>query len=237
MRVRMSLYSFSTAAKASLKNPLTTYLRFVWNLLVNHCRFRNYRQGYMAYVDRCELEPTVVICDNTEVRSTRIGSFTYVGPDSVVHGAQIGRFCSIGPGCRVGLGKHPSRQFVSTSPVFFSTERQCGTTFVESSRFEELAPLVIGNDVWIGAEAVITGGVNIGHGAIVGAGAVVVSDIPDYAVYGGVPARLIRFRFSPEQIAWLQQFAWWDRDEQWLRDHAHLFSDISALIGSTECSH
>ena len=71
-------------------------------------------------------------------------------------------------------------------------------------------PVVIGNDVWIGFEAVILAGVTIGDGAIIGARAVVTKDVPPYTIVGGVPARPIRKRFSDEDIAALLALKWWD---------------------------
>lgn len=224
----------SSVLKACLKNPFTLYLRFLFNLISNKRRFQNFRQDYMASVTGCRCEPTVTIYNGADVRSCQIGSFTYIGPNATITLVQIGRFCSIGPNCQIGLGKHPTRQFVSTSPAFFSSARQCGTTFVNSNHFEENLPVIIGNDVWIGANVLIGGGIRIGNGAIIGAGAVVMSDVPDFAIYGGVPARFIRARFTPEQTAWLLQFEWWNRDEAWLISHAHLFSDISEMIAGCQ---
>ena len=80
--------------------------------------------------------------------------------------------------------------------------------------------------MWISANVLIADGVTIGNGAIIGAGAVVVKSIPDYAIFGGVPARLIRYRFTQEEISWLNRFRWWDKDEQWLRAHSEAFQDI-----------
>ena len=70
--------------------------------------------------------------------------------------------------------------------------------------------IVIGSDVWIGYEAVILAGVTIGDGAIIGTRAVVTKDVPSYTIVGGVPARVIRKRFSDEDIQTLQQMRWWD---------------------------
>jgi acetyltransferase-like isoleucine patch superfamily enzyme len=143
-----------------------------------------------------------------------------------VTNADIGRFCSIAPGCRIGLGKHPSRIFVSTHPAFYAVAGGYPFSFVNRQKFEQRKRIIIGNDVWISANVLIADGVTIGNGAIIGAGAVVVKSIPDYAIFGGVPARLIRYRFTQEEISWLNRFRWWDKDEQWLRAHSEAFQDI-----------
>jgi acetyltransferase-like isoleucine patch superfamily enzyme len=192
----------------------------------------------MSRVIDCEIEPHVRVFPDAFVRSCRIGSYSYIAEDTRIANSYVGRFCSIGPGCRIGLAKHPTRGFVSTSPVFFSTAKQCGTSFVSTDLFAESSssPIRIGNDVWIGANVMIADAVTIGDGAIVGAGAVVVSDIPDYHIYGGVPARLIRRRFSENQVAFLREFKWWEKEDSWIRQNHVLFRDIEqfvAQLGST----
>jgi acetyltransferase-like isoleucine patch superfamily enzyme len=106
-------------------------------------------------------------------------------------------------------------------------------TFVDETIFDEVTyadtqkrHVVIGNDVWIGANATLLNGVHIGDGAIVAAGAVVVKDVPPYTVVGGVPAREIKKRFTPEQIAFLQTYEWWNKDLDWLAANAGYFRDI-----------
>jgi acetyltransferase-like isoleucine patch superfamily enzyme len=212
------------------KNPATVHLQFLCNLGANHSRFRDYRQGYMARVTGCECEPTVAVYDEAEVSSSQIGSFTYISRGSRIHRSKIGRFCSIGPDCRIGLGTHAVRDYVSTSPVFFSTAKQAGRTFADTDYFPETMPIVIGNDVWIGARVIILDGVVIGDGAIVAAGAVVTADVHPYAIVGGVPAKLIRYRFDPEVIDRLVAVRWWEKDEQWLRRHFRCFHSVDSLI-------
>lgn len=197
---------------------------------MNRRKYRDFRQGYMARVVACEIEPHVQIYPEAATAGCRIGKFSYVAMGTKIVGADIGRFCSIGPGCRIGLGMHPSRKFVSTSPVFFSTAGQCGSTFVTQDWFQESARILLGNDVWIGANVTVVDGVRIGDGAIVATGAVVVSDVPDYAIFGGVPARFLRFRFSASEIAWLTGFQWWNRDESWIRQNHELFRDIEQFM-------
>lgn len=89
--------------------------------------------------------------------------------------------------------------------------------------------MTIGNDVLIGLHSIIMDGVTIGHGAIIGAGSVVTKDIPPYAVAAGVPARVIRKRFTDEDIAFLLNLCWWNRDDDWIRQHATAFSDLHLL--------
>lgn len=81
----------------------------------------------------------------------------------------------------------------------------------------------IGNDVWVGSHVLVKGGVHIGNGACVAAGAVVVKDVPPYAIVGGVPAKVIRYRFSPEIIQRLLELKWWNWDEKKLKDNISFF--------------
>ena len=87
----------------------------------------------------------------------------------------------------------------------------------------------IGNDVWIGSHVLILDGVSVGDGAIIATGAVVTKDIEPYSIYGGVPARLIRYRFSQERINYLLNFSWWNKDEDWLFNHIKEFSDTNFI--------
>jgi len=134
---------------------------------------------------------------------------------------------------------HPTKKFASTSPAFFSTQDQCGKSFVTTNAFKEQVLVdncsaIIGNDVWIGEDAKILEGVSIGDGAIIATGAVVTKDVPPYAIVGGVPAQIIRYRFKEEQIAYLQQLQWWNKDTAWLERHAHEFTDIEELMKRVE---
>ncbi|MBI5643011.1 MAG: antibiotic acetyltransferase [Deltaproteobacteria bacterium] len=176
------------------------------------------------------IEDDTVLLEKVTLASAKIRGRSYVAQSSQLQNCTIGKFCSIGPEVRAGMGKHPSRGFVSTYPAFFRKQNYgCLKSFVKEDLFEDLADIQIGNDVWIGARAVVLDGVRIGNGAIVGAGAVVTKDVPDYAVVGGVPARIIRYRFEPADLDFLLKLAWWDKDEAWIVDHARDFCDIETL--------
>lgn len=150
------------------------------------------------------------------ITRSEIGSYSYVSGARVGH-ARIGKFCCIGPGAIVGgLGRHPTG-WVSTHPLFYSTLRQVGINFVDQDHFDELPTAHLGNDVWIGANAIILDGVRIGDGAIIGAGAVVTRDVAPYQVCAGVPARPVRSRFPPAQVSTLLALRWWDWPESHLR--------------------
>ena len=94
-------------------------------------------------------------------------------------------------------------------------------------------PVVIGNDCWIGDGVSIIGGVKIGDGAVILAGAIVTKDIPPYAIVGGIPAQIIKYRYSEQDINFLLKFQWWNKDPKWLNNNSELFLDIEKLKKST----
>lgn len=143
----------------------------------------------------------------------------------------IGRFTSIGAETRTSQGIHPmTAPYATTSPVFYSTKKQALVSFAKKQLFDEMKPPVhIGNDCWIGARVFIAGGVTVGDGAVLLAGAVVTKDVPPYAVVGGVPAQVLRYRYDSETIDWLLKVQWWNKPTQWLRENADLLCDIEKL--------
>ena len=185
--------------------------------------------GYHVAVKDCEFGLFNCLYDHCVLRSVTLGDFSYVGVYSRVHNAKIGKFCSIGPDCKIGLGLHPTRDFVSTHPVFYSTQRQCSVTFADRDYVEEFQGITIGNDVWLGANVTILDGVTVGNGAIIAVGAVVTKDVPAYAIVGGVPARIIKYRFSDDNIDFLEKLQWWDKDLLWLKKNYKLMHDIYIL--------
>lgn len=124
---------------------------------------------------------------------------------------RIGKFCSIACGAKfLFASANHTQTSVSTYPfpIFFEEwDLDIGDV---TSAWDHKGDIVIGNDVWIGYEAVIMAGVTIGDGAIIGARAVVTKDVPPYTIVGGVPAREIRRRFSDDVIARLLELKWWD---------------------------
>jgi virginiamycin A acetyltransferase len=200
--------------------------------LVSYLRWRHphVRFGRGCYVDEeSTFEDGVHIYDFARVTSTTIGLNSYVAAKSAVHNCTIGRFCSIGPEVMIGLGIHPTGNMVSTHPSFYSS-RNPTVSYRKDLSLEEYKPVIIGNDVWVGARAIILDGVTIGDGAVIGAGAVVTKNVEPYTIMGGVPARLIRRRFTQEQADALITFGWWNRGEDFWKQHADLFADADAFL-------
>lgn len=127
----------------------------------------------------------------------------------------IGKFCSIACGAKFlfNSANHALGSLSTyTFPLFFE---EWGTDVENlAAAWDNKGDIIIGNDVWIGYEAVILAGVTVGDGAVIGARAVVTKDVPPYTIVGGVPARPIRKRFSDEAIARLEALRWWDWPEE-----------------------
>jgi acetyltransferase-like isoleucine patch superfamily enzyme len=157
----------------------------------------------------CHISTKTRISSPYYLSHVEVGDFSYISKNSNISNTKIGKFCSIGPNFCCGFGMHPT-DAISTSPMFYSTRKQNGFTLVKESTFQEMLPISIGNDVFIGANATILDGVKIADGAIIGAGAVVTKDIPPYAIAVGVPAKVVKYRFEEKIIISLIEKQWWD---------------------------
>jgi acetyltransferase-like isoleucine patch superfamily enzyme len=135
-----------------------------------------------------------------------VGLYSYgcFDPQRIARGTVIGRYCSFSDTCRVLNGNH-GLDFLSLHPYLYNT----GLGIVDSETIIR-TNCVIGDDVWIGHAATILPSVNaIGRGAAIGAGAVVTKNVPPYAIVGGNPARIIRFRFTANAISQIERTQWW----------------------------
>ncbi len=144
-------------------------------------------------------------------RKFNIGEYTYGAPTIHEFGEQltIGRYCSIGPGVQIFLGGNHDTAMVSTYPFSVKFKNKFGHLKGHPS---SKGPIIIGNDVWIGAGAIIVSGVKIGDGAVVAAGSIVVKDIPPYAIAAGNPCAVKRYRFNDDSIKSLLESKWWEKD-------------------------
>jgi len=190
----------------------------------------NLKFHHSVIADNCSFDSHISIGRNSYLFNTKISRFSYVSQSVSIMNTTIGGFCSIAQNALIGGGLHPSKIFVSTSPVFYSLHKQCGTTFSDNNYFREMGNTIIGNDVWIGANSVIMDDLIIGDGAIIGAGAIVTKNVAPYSIVVGTPARHLRFRFDSEEINFLLKFKWWDKDEEWLRNNFKDLHNIKDFI-------
>ncbi len=215
-----------------IKNPITTWLKWLLKKYFYEFKYRKnqLKIQYLAKFSECRFGRYNTLYERAQLTQIHLGDYSYVGANNRLARVSIGKFCCLGPDVIAGLGRHPVSSHASIHPIFYSPNAQAGITFADKSYFKETDEINIGNDVWIGARAIILDGVSIGDGAIVASGAVVTTNIPPYAIVGGVPAKLIKYRFQPAQIKTLLAIKWWDREESWLRKNFQKFHHAESLI-------
>ena len=185
---------------------------------------------------KCKFEGKNAVGKKSRFVNSSLGYASYIGRNCSFSETRIGRYCSIGSDVAIVSSTHPTENMVSTHPSFFSKSYK-NLSYVEKAKCEEILrdesglQCEIGSDVWIGNKVLIKGGVKIGNGAVIGMGSVITKDVPPYAIVGGVPAKVIRYRADKETIEKLEKMQWWNNPEEWVRENAGLFCDLKAFIG------
>lgn len=166
--------------------------------------------------------------------NTQIGFGSFVGGGKL-NNCCIGKFCSVGFGFSALSATHPIEN-VSTYPGFFDTSNKgiflahSHIHFDEYKKCSDGHTCIIGNDVWIGDNVSVIGGVTIGDGAVVGANALVTKDVKPYEIVGGVPAKVIRYRFNQEIIDGLMKIKWWNWDLAKIKDESEYFDNPEEFV-------
>ena len=177
------------------------------------------------------IDKTASIGNGAQIKESQIGRYSYAYDCCLIR-TTVGAFCSIASKTIIGGGRHPTN-WVSSSPVFYKNKNVLKTNFA-TTEFNEYAQTTIGNDVWIGSQCIIKGGVTIGDGAIIGMGSVVTKDVPPYEIWAGNPAKFIRKRFDNETITKLLDIAWWNWDKKKLLEYGEHFNNPSQLFEKLE---
>jgi acetyltransferase-like isoleucine patch superfamily enzyme len=184
----------------------------------------------LALIRESRVSKKSAILSGSRFYNSSIGDYSYLSRNCFVNNTAIGKFCSISDNCTIGFNAHPL-DWIATSPVFHAGSNIFKKNF-STHPFETNRRTIIQNDVWIGLNAIIADGVIVGNGAVIAAGAVVTKDVPPYAIVGGVPAKIIRYRLPEEIRNAILQSNWWEWDEERLLRHAAFFNDPQSFTQS-----
>jgi len=182
-----------------------------------------------AKIKDCELGRYTEIDERCRITETKLGDYSYIMQDCEVWATTIGKFVNIASHVRINATNHPhwratQHHFTYRAADYFEGEEN----EVDFFNWRRENSVTIGHEVWIGHGATILPGVSIGNGAIVGSGAVVTKDAAAYSIVGGIPAKLIRERFSSDISDRMDALSWWDWDHKSLQNALNDFRSLSA---------
>lgn len=152
------------------------------------------------------------------------GKYSYIGEDCKLRNIRIGRYCSLGENVKGILGMHPI-DFIGTHPIFYEDNDKFNCT-KKAKKWE----IIIEDDVWIGDNVSILSGVRIGHGAIIGANALVTKDVDEFSIVAGNPAKVIKYRFTKELCKAIKKIEWWMLDSSELKKYKKYFHNPEVFI-------
>lgn len=184
-----------------------------------------------SFADRATtFEGNNYLAKDVLILDSSFGRYTYVNQKTKVSKADVGRYSCIGPESLIGgLGIHPVSH-ISTHRMFYHEGNPAWSGYSHGEGLvKEYQRVSIGNDVWVGARVTILDGVHIGDGVIVAAGAVVAKDVPPYAIVGGVPATILKYRFPADVIEKLLCLEWWDKDIRQAAKNGYFSKNLAEL--------
>jgi acetyltransferase-like isoleucine patch superfamily enzyme len=187
--------------------------------------------GDLSKVDQCHLGEFNKIEKYNHLYHVRMGDYSYTGPYTVIMHSEIGKYNSISWGVSIGGAEHDYKRISSHAFLYNSYFEIVGKDEVHYDRFEK--PCHIGHDVWIGCNATILRGVKIGDGAVIAANSVVTKDVPAYAIVGGVPAKVLKYRFPKQIIEALQELQWWHLPPHIIKENIEYFGAPMTLQNIT----
>jgi len=174
--------------------------------------------GKKVTLNNCTLCYHSRVAEYASLSNVYIGEYSSIGRYAKIVHTNIGKYCAISWDTTINAISHPYNHLTINA---FPYVPYVGN-FVKE-RKQSYKQVIIKNDVWIGANSVIMPGITIGNGAIIGAGAVVTKDIPDYAIVAGVPAKVLKYRFDKDIIDRLLELKWWDLDTEIIKQHISLW--------------
>ena len=184
-------------------------------------------------VHNCEFGQFVELGDHCLAADSYVGSYTYLFGGNDIYNCSIGKFNSIATGVRINPVQHPMRERAAAHHFTYRAAHYgLGEDDASLIAWRKNLTVTTGHDVWIGHNAIIMGGVRLGNGAVVAAGAVVTHDVAPYEIVAGVPARHIGWRYDEATIAAMEEIAWWDWDHETLKARLKDFNDVAQFVAT-----
>lgn len=182
-------------------------------------------------VTNCTFGEYVEFGDNCIAADSYIGSYTYLFGHNDIYNCTLGKFNSIATGVRINPVQHPMRDRVIAHHLTYRAAHYgLGEDDASIIDWRHKLTVTTGHDVWIGHNAIIMGGVTLGNGAVVAAGAVVTHNVAPYEIVAGVPAKHIGWRYDEKTISALERIRWWDWSHNELKKRLKDFNDVPAFI-------
>ena len=179
--------------------------------------------AFALWDNNSHFTPYTHILSGAKLSNVQVGKYSRIGVNCQVTNAMIGNFTAIGKDTVITVGQHPTDYLTSHSIFYKKGNWGWHDDWIAPIDFKSDNRVTIGNDVWIGRQCIILDGVNIGDGAIIATGAVVTKDVPPFAVVGGVPAKVIKYKFPQDVIDRLEEIQWWNLPDEKITEVVDLF--------------